>query len=259
MTLPSRVGRFDRDYVVTIIGGGGGVGAAAAEHFGRLGASVFVVDKDATAAAGAAAAAASTGGRAGSAAADARDLSSVQRAVDKAAEWNGRVHAVVNAAAARRSLGQPSLEVAIDELSQDLTCALVITHAVVPLMFEHEYGRIAHLASIVGMDGKLCLAAYSAGTERLFDLVKSQGEELAATGIIVNALLPAVLPTPVVGTRRPRSPDHLVPRSPTGRTGTVAEVTAMLRYMISPECGHTTGATFDLDGSQMRGVPWDGL
>jgi NAD(P)-dependent dehydrogenase (short-subunit alcohol dehydrogenase family) len=206
MMISASVRRPSRDYVVAVVGGGEGIGAAAAKHIGCLGSSVFVIDEDPTAAAATAAAVASTGARAGSAGAEVCDLDSVQRAVDKAAQWNGRIHAVVNVSALQERAG---FDLAFESAPpRALTAALVITHAVVPRMYKAGYGRIAHVASADDLG--------------LIGLVRSQGEELATTGIAVNAVVPA--------------------------RGTVAEVAAMLTYMTSPDCIHPTGAAFDSFG-----------
>ncbi|MFI7066779.1 SDR family NAD(P)-dependent oxidoreductase [Kribbella sp. NPDC050124] len=209
MMISASVRRLSCDYVVAVVGGGTGIGAATAEHIGRLGSSVFVIDEDATAAAATAAAVASTGARAGSAGADVCDVDAVQRAVDKAARWNGRIHAIVNVSGLQDRAG---FDPAFDDFERTpriaLTAALVIAQAVVPRMYKAGYGRIAHLVS--------------AGDLGLIGLVRSQSKELATTGISVNALVP--------------------PR------GAIVEVAAMLAYLISPECIWPIGAIDNCPG-----------
>lgn len=228
---------LERDYIVAVVGGGAGIGAAAAEHIGRLGASVFVIDTVSATAAATAKRVASTGARAGCAAADVHDLASVQQAVGKATEWNGRIHAVINAASLRESPGGrvdgPAIVNPEHTARINLTGAVVIAHAVVPWMYKAGYGRIAHLTPADGKD------------MGLISLVKSQGRELATTGITVNALVPDGIDPPAFDIGVPGFRDS-TPECSTAQLDRLTQITAMLTLMISPACRLTAGTTLDL-------------
>ena len=68
--------------------------------------------------------------------------------------------------------------------------------AFVPGMVERGWGRVVNIASMAGKDGNPNLSAYSASKAAVIALTKSTGKELATTGVLVNAIAPAVIATP---------------------------------------------------------------
>jgi NAD(P)-dependent dehydrogenase (short-subunit alcohol dehydrogenase family) len=252
--MTTRESTFPPDYTVVVVGGASGIGAAAAEFLARQGAALMIVDRDGQAAERHAERIRSTGGQARSAPADVTEPDSVNAAVQAGIEWRGQVHAVVNSAGIQGPLGRPSHEVALADfeatLRVNLTGALVITHAVLPHMLEHGYGRIAHVASIAGKEGNPNMAAYSASKAGLIGLVKTQGKEYASTGVTVNALAPAVIRTPFLDTQPAEVLEYMTAKIPMGRVGTTDEVAHLLAFMVSPECSFTTGFVFDASGGR---------
>jgi len=70
--------------------------------------------------------------------------------------------------------------------------------AVLPSMLEKNYGRIVNVASVAGKEGNAGMAAYSASKSAVIGLTKVIGKDYAETGIICNALAPAVIRTAMV-------------------------------------------------------------
>jgi 3-oxoacyl-[acyl-carrier protein] reductase len=58
------------------------------------------------------------------------------------------------------------------------------------------------------------MMAYSASKAAVIGMVKSQGKELAETGITVNALAPAVIRTPIVETMPPAQVAYMTEKNP---------------------------------------------
>ena len=79
-----------------------------------------------------------------------------------------------------------------------------LCRAFVPGMRERGWGRIVNFASMAGKDGNPNLSAYSATKAAVIAMTKSLGKELATSGVLVNAIAPAVIETPMNATRRPR-------------------------------------------------------
>jgi NAD(P)-dependent dehydrogenase (short-subunit alcohol dehydrogenase family) len=94
------------------------------------------------------------------------------------------------------------------------------------------------------------MVGYSTTKAGLIGMVKGQAKEYAQDGITINALAPAVIRTPFLDTQPQAVVDYMTARIPMGRTGTLAEVSTMLAWMISPACSFTTGFTFDLSGGR---------
>ena len=122
--------------------------------------------------------------------------------------------------------------------------------AVLPGMVERGYGRIVNVASIAGKEGNPMAAAYSASKAAVIALTKAIGKDVARTGVLVNAIAPAVIDTPLLEGVSEEHIEYMVERIPMGRVGEPEEVAALVCWLASDECSFSTGATFDLSGGR---------
>jgi len=125
-----------------------------------------------------------------------------------------------------------------------------VTRAVVPGMVERGWGRIVSMASMAGKDGNPNLSAYSASKAAVIGLTKSLGKELAKTGVLVTAIAPAVIETPMNATNTPEVLAHLSSLIPMGRLGQPEEVAALVAWLVSDELSFSTGAVYDISGGR---------
>ena len=125
-----------------------------------------------------------------------------------------------------------------------------VTRAVVPGMVERGWGRIVSMASMAGKDGNPNLSAYSASKAAVIGLTKSLGKELAKSGVLVNAIAPAVIATPMNATNTPEVLAHLTSLIPMGRVGEPHEVAALVAWLASDEVSFSTGAVYDISGGR---------
>lgn len=125
-----------------------------------------------------------------------------------------------------------------------------VTRAVIPGMIASGWGRIVNMASMAGKDGNPNLAAYSASKAAVIGLTKSLGKELAKTGVIVNAIAPAVIDTPMNAKTDPSVLAHITSLIPMGRVGRADEVAALVAWLASDECSFSTGAVYDISGGR---------
>ena len=117
-------------------------------------------------------------------------------------------------------------------------------------MVERGWGRIVNIASMAGKDGNPNLSAYSASKAAVIGLTKSLGKELAKTGVLVNAIAPAVIETPMNATTAPEVLAHITSLIPMGRVGRAEEVAALVAWLSSDECSFSTGAVYDISGGR---------
>ena len=117
-------------------------------------------------------------------------------------------------------------------------------------MVERGYGRIVNLASIAGKEGNPMAAAYSASKGAVIAMTKAIGKDLAGTGVLVNAIAPAVIETPILAGISEEHISYMVEKIPMGRLGRAEEVAALVCWLASEECSFSTGATYDISGGR---------
>jgi 2-dehydro-3-deoxy-L-rhamnonate dehydrogenase (NAD+) len=122
--------------------------------------------------------------------------------------------------------------------------------ALVPGMVERGWGRVVNLASMAGKDGNPNLSAYSASKAAVIALTKSAGKELAKTGVLVNAVAPAVIATPMNAATSPEVLAHITSLIPMGRVGTAEEVAELIAWLCSDRVSFSTGAVYDISGGR---------
>ena len=122
--------------------------------------------------------------------------------------------------------------------------------AVVPGMISRGWGRVINMASISGKDGNPNMSAYSASKAAVIALTKSLGKELATTGVLVNAIAPAVIETPMNASTDPAALAHITSLIPMKRVGQPDEVAELIAWLASDKVTFSTGAVYDISGGR---------
>ena len=120
----------------------------------------------------------------------------------------------------------------------------------VPGMCERGWGRVVNFASMAGKDGNPNLSIYSASKAAVIGLTKSAGKELATTGVLVNAIAPAVIATPMNDSTAPDVLAHITSLIPMKRVGRPEEVAELVAYLSSDRVSFSTGAVYDISGGR---------
>ncbi len=219
-----------RTAVVT--GGGSGLGAAAAERLRADGLAVTTLDL-----------------RGADVAADVTDEAAL---VAVAAEL-GPVDVLVNSAGVVGP-NRPLDETTADEWRGVFEVNVIGTvntmRAFVPGMRERGWGRVVNVASIAGKDGNPNLSVYSASKAAVIGLTKSAGKELATSGVLVNAIAPAVIATPMNDSTAPDVLAHITGLIPMKRVGRPEEVAELIAWLCSDRVSFSTGAVYDISGGR---------
>jgi NAD(P)-dependent dehydrogenase (short-subunit alcohol dehydrogenase family) len=120
----------------------------------------------------------------------------------------------------------------------------------VPGMRERGWGRVVNFASMAGKDGNPNLSVYSASKGAVIALTKSVGKELALTGVLVNAIAPAVIATPMNDSTAPDVLAHITSLIPMKRVGRAEEVAELVAFLSSDRVSFSTGAVYDISGGR---------
>jgi 3-oxoacyl-[acyl-carrier protein] reductase len=249
---PSQNATLFTDQVVVVIGASNGIGRAAASLISHRGAKVIIADMNPDGLKELAAELNLATNQVH--VLDVSDQIAVTNVITSIIKDHGKIDALVNSAGI---VGQSNVKVedldwALYEktLQVNLYGAIWLTQQIIPHMKKQAYGRIVHLASIAGKEGNPGMAPYNTSKAGLIGFVKGVAKELAPAGIIINALAPAVISTPMNSNTSEETLKYMISRIPLGRTGQASEVAEIIAFMASPACSFTTGFTFDISGGR---------
>jgi 2-dehydro-3-deoxy-L-rhamnonate dehydrogenase (NAD+) len=239
--------------VAIVTGAARGIGEATAERLHRDGFRVVVADINEQAAEETARKFSQDTDQVVSVHVDVTDESSVREMVKTTLDQFGRIDALVNNAGIAGQAA-PSWELPDGEFEHvvaiDLFGVYYGCRAVLPHMIERGSGRIVNVASIAGKEGNPNAVPYSAAKSGVLGLTKAIAKEVATKGVLVNAVTPAVIETPILEQVTPEHVQYMVSRIPMGRTGKSEEVAALISWLCSDECTFSTGAVFDISGGR---------
>jgi len=120
----------------------------------------------------------------------------------------------------------------------------------VPGMRDRGWGRVVNFASMAGKDGNPNQSPYSASKGAVIALTKSAGKELALTGVLVNAIAPAVIATPMNDSTAPDVLAYITSLIPMKRVGRAEEVAELVAFLSSDRVSFSTGAVYDISGGR---------
>ncbi len=182
--------------VALVTGAGSGIGRATARHLAGRGCRLALVGRTARTLEETAA---SLEG-ALVLPADVRDAEAVAQAVAQTEEALGPIDLLVNnAGVVARAAVHEMDEATWDEvLDINLKGAFLCARAVLPAMLARGRGRIVNVASISGTLGTPLLSAYCASKWGLIGFTKALSEEVKGRGVVVAAVSPGSVDTPML-------------------------------------------------------------
>ncbi len=239
---------------IVVAGGAGGLGAPLAHALCRRGARVIVADIDARRARDLAGDLTAAGGVATGVALDVMDGASCAGVVDAAMQNWGRLDGMINASGIYRVA--PALDLADAEWQRtidiNVTGAFRLARAAGRVMTEQKSGSIITLASVSSTVANPNYAAYAASKAAVAHLTRVLAVEWAARGVRVNAIGPAVTPTPLAAPilEDERTRTNALARIPMGRFGSPEDLVAAVVFLLSPGSAFMTGQILYVDGGR---------
>jgi 3-oxoacyl-[acyl-carrier protein] reductase len=233
--------------VALVTGGSGGIGQALVGRLLTAGASVAVhYGNSAEAAEAIVRAAQARGQRAISVQADLGRAEAAEDLVDTVEQQLGGIDLLLaNHGAGRRSasLDEITAEDWDRTMAVNTRSTFLLTRRTLPGMRERGFGRILYTSSVAGLTGGIVGADYAASKAALHGLMHYVAAHVAAEGITVNALAPALITDTGM---LPGDPGELAARIPVRRLGTPDEVADIALAVLRN--GYLTNQVISVDG-----------
>lgn len=221
-----------KNKVALITGGGSGIGAEIARLFAENGAQIAILDRNAKAGNSVVSELESTGATAVFQEVDVTNSASMRAAVDALASELGSIDILVTAAGILDE--KPFVEMTEEDFDRtiaiDLKGVFLAGRWTVPHMKQRGGGRIINIASQLGIKGGTGLVHYVAAKAGVIGMTKAMALELAGDDILVNAIAPGPIDTPLLNGVTEEWKKAKQAELPLGRFGTPAEIapTALL-------------------------------
>ena len=245
--------------VAIVTGAGGGIGRAVSLLLAEAGARVLAVDLDGAKAEETAESVTAAGGEARAARADVSRADDVASYVAAAiGAWN-RIDVLMNNAGWQGPVG-PLVECSDDAFDAVLAVNvrgvfLGLKH-VLPVMVAQGSGAVVNTASLGSFVGTRLLAPYIASKHAVMGLTKTAANEVARSGVRVNAVCPGPVDTPLLAEieagEAPGEGERLRQRRaaaiPQGRYARPNEVAALMVFLASDLASHIVGQGVHVNG-----------
>lgn len=246
--------------VCVITGAGSGIGAATARELAACGASVAVLDRDASGAGAVAEEIRNAGGRAISVAADVSRQDDIAAASQQVSRELGACQVLVNNAALVGYAGallDADLDLWNRMLAVNVTGALICTRVFARQMIAAgNGGTVINVASICGHLPLAQGGAYSVGKAGLMMLTRMLALELAEHRIRCNSVSPGLVRTPAteIAYSSPEVAEGRRRMVPSGRIAEPEDLASVIAFLASDRAGYIDGQDILVDGGLAQGL-----
>lgn len=228
--------------VVLVTGGNRGIGAAIVKKLEGFGAKVAYTYRSGPGSGGALALEA-----------DVTDPELMKEIAERVEEELGPIYGIV----ANAGITDDSL---LSKMSPEKWHAVIDTNLngvfntispVVPRMYERGEGSLVFISSVVGEQGNIGQANYSATKAGLIGLAKTIGLEGARYGVRANVVAPGFTETDMVKAIPDKVKEKILQTIPLRRFARLEEVAWAVAFLLSPEAaGYITGTTLSINGGR---------
>ena len=145
------------------------------------------------------------------------------------------------------------------QIDINLTGAMRLMRAVLPIMQQQKRGSIIHIASVAAFNAGADISSYAASKAGLVALTRSAAAGYGADGIRVNAVCPGWVDTlmsaqemqdlaQLLDCTVQQAHDRTVQRVALGRMAAPSEIAAVCAFLAGDDASFVTGAALVVDG-----------
>jgi NAD(P)-dependent dehydrogenase (short-subunit alcohol dehydrogenase family) len=240
--------------VAFVTGAGSGIGRGTALVFAREGAKVAVADIDPRLGGETVELIRAAGGTAEFLGCDVASDDQVAAAIARVVDLWGRLDCAHNNAGITTK-GGPLQELTLEEWNRTLAVNLSgVFHCMrheIALMLKQGGGAIVNTSSGAGLVAAKGLAHYCATKHAILGLTKTAAQELARTGVRVNAVCPGVVETPTLLAHMAKSPEvarAIQSSTARGVMGRAEEIGEAVVWLCSDRASYVNGESMLVDG-----------
>jgi NAD(P)-dependent dehydrogenase (short-subunit alcohol dehydrogenase family) len=169
------------------------------------------------------------------------------------AQCGGKLHVLVNNAGGWRHASMREIELPDWEwtFNTNLTGMFLVTRALMDMMVQAGYGRIVNVASTDAHKPKPTLPHYAAAKAGVVSMTMTLAEELAPSGVLVNAVSPGA-----IGTETAKKQDWFKERVkviPVGYAAEPEDIAEVILFLASRRNRFVVGETVKVNGGILIG------
>jgi 3-oxoacyl-[acyl-carrier protein] reductase len=116
------------------------------------------------------------------------------------------------------------------------------------IMMRARCGKIINIASVVGINGNAGQVNYSASKAGILGITKTLAKELASRSILVNAVAPGFIKTPMTDRLNDTERNRLLNDIPLKHMGSAMDVANAVLFLASSMADYITGEVLVVDG-----------
>lgn len=240
--------------IAVVTGAASGIGRGIAVAFAREGADIVVADMVGPDDAAVVLAEITEAGTRGVfVRTDVSDEASVREMARRALDEFGRVDILVNNAGifTESLLEDISVEDWDRVVNTNLRGTFLCTRMLIGQMLERGDGRIINIASQLGQIGGISVPHYVASKAGIIGLTKALAREVGARGVLVNAIAPGPIETPLLDRETEEWRSTKLAELPIKRFGRVDEVTPTAVLLASADGSYYVGQTLGPNGGDV--------
>jgi 3-oxoacyl-[acyl-carrier protein] reductase len=178
---------------------------------------------------------------------------SPERLAAAAVQKFGRIDILIDAAGGSRAVGiDASLEKWDEGMMVNFFRLRELSHAVIPRMQQHGYGRIIN---ITGSSEPRGLNVAASAKAAVHAWAKGLSREVAKYGVTINSLRPGRILTEQILRMHPTPEDRAdfgAREIPMGRFGGPEEFANVVVFLASPRASYVTGTVLPIDGGMSK-------